>query len=78
MSSPAEQPPGLSEGQAAEQSAAAPSPMSVPSRVDATERIAQQIASLDALRELPLADHADAYQQVHTELQRALAEIDSA
>lgn len=42
------------------------------------ERIAREVASLDDLREVPLAGHADAYQRVHGELQRALAEIDGA
>jgi hypothetical protein len=55
-----------------------PPSMSVPAPVDVTDRIAQQVATLDVLGELPLAEHADAYQRVHAELQRALAEIDGA
>lgn len=41
-------------------------------------RIAEEVASLATLSELPLSEHADAYQRVHAELQRALAEIDGA
>jgi len=39
-------------------------------------RIAEHLASLDALGSLPLAEHAEVYQRLHTQLQAALAEID--
>jgi hypothetical protein len=39
-------------------------------------RIAEQVAALDTVGDLPLAEHAEMYQRLHTELQGALAEID--
>jgi hypothetical protein len=41
-----------------------------------TTRIAEQLAELDQLAGLPLAEHAELYQHLHTELQDALADID--
>ena len=41
-----------------------------------TARIAEQVAALDTVGDLPLAEHAEMYQRLHTELQGALAEID--
>jgi hypothetical protein len=38
------------------------------------ERFTAQLTALDAL---PVAEHADVYQSVHTALQAALAEIDA-
>jgi hypothetical protein len=40
------------------------------------ERIAERVAVLDAVGELPLAEHVEVYQRLHAELQSALAEID--
>lgn len=40
--------------------------------------IAAALAGLDRLPELDLAAHADVYQHIHGELQRALAAIDDA
>lgn len=40
--------------------------------------VAAAVASLDTVRELPLAQHPDVYQRIHTELQGALADIDDA
>ncbi len=34
------------------------------------------VASLETLRELPLAEHPDVYQRIHAELQGTLADID--
>jgi hypothetical protein len=34
------------------------------------------LGALDSLDSRPLAEHADVYQQIHSELQSALAEID--
>jgi hypothetical protein len=41
-----------------------------------SERIAARVAALDAVDELPLAEHVELYQRLHAELQSALAEID--
>ncbi|MEO6886211.1 MAG: hypothetical protein ABI232_08005 [Jatrophihabitantaceae bacterium] len=41
------------------------------------DQIAAHLAELDTVAQKPLTEHADAYQRVHVELQRALAEIDS-
>jgi DNA-binding GntR family transcriptional regulator len=40
------------------------------------ERITERVAVLDAVAELPLAEHVELYQRLHAELQSALAEID--
>lgn len=59
--------------------AAAPAvPGSPAAESPVARRIAAEVASVATLSELPLAEHADAYQRVHVELQRALAEIDGA
>ncbi len=51
-----------------------------PSREQASEpvtaRIAKQLATLDQLPELSLAEHPQLYQHLHAELQDALADID--
>lgn len=47
-------------------------PLAPAQSVDAS-RFTTRLATLD---ELPVAEHADVYQSVHTELQTALAEID--
>lgn len=39
-------------------------------------RLAERVAALDTVGDLPLAEHAEAYQRLHTELQAELAEID--
>lgn len=39
-------------------------------------RIAERLVALDTVGDLPLAEHAEAYQRLHLELQAALAEID--
>lgn len=44
----------------------------------ADSRVSQAIALLDGLADRPLAEHPDAYQQVHEALQGALADIDDA
>jgi hypothetical protein len=41
-----------------------------------TAHIAAQLAALDQLAELPLAEHAQLYQHLHAELQDALTDID--
>jgi hypothetical protein len=41
-----------------------------------TQRISAHLGALSSLDSRPLAEHADVYQRVHTELQSALAEID--
>lgn len=38
-------------------------------------RLDEHLARLPHLRELPLAEHAEFYERVHTELQGALADI---
>jgi hypothetical protein len=38
--------------------------------------IAEQVGVLDNVSDLPLAEHAEVYQRLHTQLQAALAEID--
>lgn len=43
---------------------------------EALERIAAQAAVIDTIPERPLAEQAEAYQQVHTALQGILAEIE--
>ena len=40
------------------------------------ERIAERVAVLDAVDQLPLPEHVELYQRLHAELQSALAEID--
>jgi hypothetical protein len=52
-----------------------PGPRAAPGQ-PAAARIAERVAALDAVGDLPLAEHAEAYQRLHTELQAALAEID--
>lgn len=47
-----------------------------PQPVATTARIAQQVAALDKVADLPLSQHAEMYQRLHTELQDALADID--
>ena len=37
--------------------------------------VRERLAGLD---ELPVSEHADTYQEIHAELQRALADIDDA
>jgi hypothetical protein len=44
----------------------------------ATAAVARARADLDRLAELDLAEHPDAYQRIHAELQDALAAIDDA
>jgi hypothetical protein len=39
-------------------------------------RIKQQLQTLDNVQELELAEHADRYAAVHSQLQSALTEID--
>lgn len=39
-------------------------------------RIRQSVHALDGLSDRPLAEHADVYAAVHTQLQNELAEID--
>lgn len=51
---------------------ATPTPVTTGSPV-VPPRFTARLADLD---ELPVAEHADVYQSVHTELQAALAEID--
>ncbi|MDQ2748065.1 MAG: hypothetical protein M3Y44_00790 [Actinomycetota bacterium] len=40
------------------------------------QRIAERVAVLDSVSDLPLVDHVELYQRLHAELQSALAEID--
>jgi hypothetical protein len=40
--------------------------------------VAAAVQELAGLSELPLAEHPDVYQRIHTELQGALADIDDA
>ena len=47
-----------------------------PSTSVETDLVAQYVAPLSAVSELPVAEHAAVYQQVHAKLQDALAEID--
>jgi hypothetical protein len=56
-------------------SAEAPTPAD-PAPGLSPERIAERVAALDAVDELPLAEHVELYQRMHAELQSALAEID--
>jgi len=51
-------------------SPAAPTPAAIPAR------IAGWVAALDTAGDLPLAEHIEVYQRLHTQLQAALAEID--
>lgn len=44
-------------------------------RADCVDRVAQL---LDSLEDRPLAEHPDAYEQVHVQLSDALASIDDA
>lgn len=43
-----------------------------------SEPVAAAMAGLDTLPQRPLLEHPDVYQQIHTDLQRALADIDDA
>ncbi|MEP7179475.1 MAG: hypothetical protein ABI775_10325 [Pseudonocardiales bacterium] len=52
------------------------SPPTDPAPELSPERIAERVAVLDAVAELPLAEHVELYQRLHAELQSALAEID--
>ena len=45
---------------------------------DQLRQIEAQLSGLDTIAELPLPEHAEAYQRVHAGLQAALAEIDGA
>ena len=47
-------------------------------RPDQLQQIEAHLGELDAVAELPLAEHAEAFQRVHAGLQAALAEIDGA
>lgn len=74
---------GLLPAAAVPGAAAATSPAQTPTPTDGApapeltpERIAERVAVLDAVAELPLADHVELYQRLHAELQSALAEID--
>jgi hypothetical protein len=40
------------------------------------ERIEARLRDLDSLRERPLSEHPELYQQLHAELQGALADVD--
>ena len=40
------------------------------------ERIAERVAAIDTLGDLPLREHVELYQRLHVQLQSALAEID--
>jgi hypothetical protein len=54
-------------------------PASPPAESPAEQtRVAAALAHLAALDQTPLAGHPDIYQQVHAELQGALADIDDA
>jgi hypothetical protein len=47
--------------------------------VDATpveQRVREQVATLDGIEDVPLAEHAQHYDEVHAALQAALVEID--
>lgn len=44
---------------------------------DPSDRAAQFTERLAELAELPVAEHAELYQQIHADLQAALAEIDA-
>jgi len=46
--------------------------------VPADERVRTHIATLDGIEQRPLSEHAQAYSDVHAELQAALTEIDDA
>ncbi|PZS15837.1 MAG: hypothetical protein DLM57_11835 [Pseudonocardiales bacterium] len=54
----------------------APADPDVHAPATASAHIAAGLAALDAVADLPLADHVDVYQRLHTELQAALAEIE--
>lgn len=43
----------------------------------AVARVEQAVAALGELDARPLSDHPELYQRLHTQLQQALAEIDS-
>jgi hypothetical protein len=60
----------------ADGSGPAQTPASAPQPVATTARIAQQVAALDKVADLPLSQHAEMYQRLHAELQDALADID--
>jgi hypothetical protein len=49
-----------------------------PIPVDVAAQLQDRLAVLDSLDARPLAEHPDVYQQLHAELQAALAEIDTA
>lgn len=51
-------------------------PGSTPQDSDPRAGIEEAVAALDALDDLPLADHVERFDAVHTELAAALSSID--
>jgi hypothetical protein len=44
--------------------------------VPVEQRVREQVAALDGIEDVPLAEHAQRYDEVHAALQAALVEID--
>jgi len=44
--------------------------------VPVEQRVREQVATLDGIADMPLAEHAQRYDEVHSALQAALVEID--
>ena len=44
--------------------------------VPVEQRVREQVATLDGIADMPLAEHAQRYDEVHAALQAALVEID--
>jgi len=44
--------------------------------VPVEQRVREQVAALDRIEDVPLAEHAQRYDEVHAALQAALVEID--
>ena len=44
--------------------------------VPVEQRVREQVAKLDGIADMPLAEHAQRYDEVHAALQAALVEID--